>query len=485
MGQVGNPVHVIHKGHSGSGYARILRKHLDLVLAVAQVAIDVVMLNLATLCAYLIRQNFEIFEPFTPASPRSYIVMNVALSIILPVAFASQKLYSIRGLRSRVDEFFRVIAGTSLAILLAMAISSILLGDDFSYSRQLLVTEWILAILFVTAGRGALSLVGSRLRVRGFGQRRLLVVGESEPARLILERVHNHPELGYELVGMLTSTGTEKDALGSFEDLEKVVRDGAVDEVIFALNGTSHQTVLDLIGQCEDLNVSLKVFPDVFQLLTEGEANVSDLQGVPLLEVRDVSLRGWNRALKRAFDIVFSAAVLVLFSPLMLLIALLIKLTSPGPVFYIQERVGIDGRPFLIYKFRTMYVDAEEDTGPVWAKPNDPRRTPLGRILRRFSLDELPQFINVLLGDMSVVGPRPERPYFVEQFRQQIPKYMRRHREKAGITGWAQVNGLRGDTSIEERTKYDLYYVEHWSLIFDLKIILKTVVRIFKEKNAY
>jgi exopolysaccharide biosynthesis polyprenyl glycosylphosphotransferase len=485
MGQVGTTAQAAEHGQRAPWRVRKLSKHLDLALAAAQVAVDVIMLNLATLFAYLIRQNFELFEPFSPASPVSYIVMNVAMSVILPMAFASQKLYSVKGLRSRVDEFFRVIAGVSLTVLVALAISSLILGEDFSYSRQLLVTEWVLAILFLTAGRGTVSLLGNRLRARGVGQRRLLIVGEHDPASLIVDRVRSHPELGYELVGLLTRSGTEEDVLGSFDDLESVVREKTVDEVIFALNGTSHQTVLELIGQCEDLNVSLKVFPDVFQLLTEGEANVSDLQGVPLLEVRDVSLRGWNRALKRAFDVVFSAAVLVLFSPLMLLIALLIKLTSPGPVFYIQERVGIDGRPFLIYKFRTMYVGAEEDTGPVWAKPNDPRRTPLGRILRRFSLDELPQFINVLLGEMSVVGPRPERPYFVEQFRQQIPKYMRRHREKAGITGWAQVNGLRGDTSIEERTKYDLYYVEHWSLIFDLKIILKTIVRIFRDKNAY
>ncbi len=485
MGQVGGSVHGVGTKPQTAARGRVMGKHLDLVLSILQGFVDVVSLNLATLCAYVIRQNLELFEPFSPASPRSYVVMNLTLTLLLPAAFASQRLYSVRGLRSRVDEFFRVIAGVSLTVLLALAISSFLLGDDFSYSRQLLVTEWVLTILFVTAGRGGVSLLGNVLRARGFGKRRVLVVGHEDAASLILERVKENPGLGYDLVGVLTPAGRGVNVLGNFNDLEAIIRTRDVDEVIFAVNGTSHQTVLDLIGQCEDLNVSLKVFPDVFQLLTEGEANVSDLQGVPLLEVRDVSLRGWNRAVKRAFDIVFSAAVLIFFSPLMLLIALLVKLTSPGPVFYIQERVGIDGRPFLIYKFRTMYVGAEEDTGPVWAKPNDPRRTPLGRILRRFSLDELPQFINVLLGDMSVVGPRPERPHFVEQFRQQIPRYMRRHREKAGITGWAQVNGLRGDTSIEERTKYDLYYVEHWSLLFDLKIILKTLARIFKEKNAY
>jgi exopolysaccharide biosynthesis polyprenyl glycosylphosphotransferase len=179
-----------------------------------------------------------------------------------------------------------------------------------------------------------------------------------------------------------------------------------------------------------------------------------------------------------------SSIVLVLFSPFMMLTALLIKLDSPGSVFYLQERVGLDGRPFLMIKFRSMRADAEQETGPVWASRNDPRRTRLGRILRRLSLDEFPQFINVLLGDMSIVGPRPERPVFVEQFRKQIPRYMERHKEKAGITGWAQVNGLRGDSSIEERTRYDLWYVENWSLLLDFKIMLRTAIEVVRGRNA-
>jgi len=204
------------------------------------------------------------------------------------------------------------------------------------------------------------------------------------------------------------------------------------------------------------------------------------------LTVRDVAQRGWRLALKRAMDIVGATVGLILLSPLMLLIALLIKLDSPGPVFYVQERMGLDGRPFLMLKFRSMRADAEIE-GPGWTRPDDPRRTRVGALLRRLNLDELPQLINVLLGDMSLVGPRPERPIYVEQFRRVIPRYMERHREKAGITGWAQINGLRGDTSIAERTKYDLWYVENWSLWLDIKILLRTLVQTltFRSPNAY
>jgi exopolysaccharide biosynthesis polyprenyl glycosylphosphotransferase len=204
------------------------------------------------------------------------------------------------------------------------------------------------------------------------------------------------------------------------------------------------------------------------------------------VSVRNAALENpWNQALKRGLDIVVSGTILVLASPLLLLIALLIKLDSPGPVFFLQERVGLDNRPFFMIKFRTMRTDAEKQS--TWTRPGDPRVTRLGQFLRRYSIDELPQFINVLIGEMSVVGPRPEQPRWVERFRQQVPRYMRRHNEKAGITGWAQINGLRGDTSIEERTRFDLYYIENWSLLFDIKIIVRTVFDILlgKQENAY
>jgi exopolysaccharide biosynthesis polyprenyl glycosylphosphotransferase len=205
-----------------------------------------------------------------------------------------------------------------------------------------------------------------------------------------------------------------------------------------------------------------------------------------MVSIRDVALRGWRLTLKRVFDLTFSSLVLIAVSPLMVLVAILVKITSPdGPVFYVQERIGLDDKPIQIIKFRSMRPDAEGKTGPVWTKKGDDRTTWLGRLLRRFSIDELPQFINVWFGQMSVVGPRPERPFFVQRFAQSVPRYAERHKEKAGLTGWAQVNGLRGDVSIEERTAYDLWYVENWTLWLDFKIILRTLITIFRDKNAY
>jgi exopolysaccharide biosynthesis polyprenyl glycosylphosphotransferase len=216
------------------------------------------------------------------------------------------------------------------------------------------------------------------------------------------------------------------------------------------------------------------------------EVETSELTGLPLMRVRDVALRGWTRFLKRALDVAVSWSALVLLSPFLLLLAFLVKLTSPhGPILHVQERVGLDGRPFFMLKFRSMRPDAEADTGPVWAVPNDPRRTRIGAFIRRFSLDEFPQLINVLLGEMSLVGPRPERPEFVAQFAGMVPRYAERHMEKAGMTGWAQVNGLRGQTSVLERTEYDLFYIETWSLAFDIKILLKTLAAVIRDRNAY
>ena len=247
----------------------------------------------------------------------------------------------------------------------------------------------------------------------------------------------------------------------------------------------SNHDLVGIISLCEREKVGIRVFPDVFQIMA-SEVSISDLGGLPLLTIRDVALQGWKLTLKRVMDIIFSGIFLIMSSPFLLLTALLVKLESPGPVFYTQERMGLDARPFKIIKFRSMRKDAEKE-GPGWTQENDPRRTRLGTLMRRLEIDEMPQLINVFIGDMSLVGPRPERPVYVEQFRQSIPRYMDRHREKAGMTGWAQVNGLRGDTSIAERTKYDLWYIENWSIALDIKIIIRTIFQVLfgTNNNAY
>jgi exopolysaccharide biosynthesis polyprenyl glycosylphosphotransferase len=222
--------------------------------------------------------------------------------------------------------------------------------------------------------------------------------------------------------------------------------------------------------------IEVHVVPDLLQFIAL-RARLEDLDGLPIISINDVPLRGFNSLVKRAIDIAFSSAVLIVGALPALVIALMIKRSSPGPVFYTQERMGLDGESFTVYKFRSMPIDAEEVTGPIWARDDDPRATPVGRWLRRNDIDELPQFWNVLRGDMSIVGPRPERPFFVEQFKHKIPQYMLRHKVKAGITGWAQINGWRGNTSLEKRIEFDLYYIENWSLSLDFKIMWLTLVK--------
>jgi exopolysaccharide biosynthesis polyprenyl glycosylphosphotransferase len=317
---------------------------------------------------------------------------------------------------------------------------------------------------------------------------RVLIVGDGEQAQLVDAKIRAAPELGYRVAGFIGNglpDARVHPVLGGLKDIPHIVREYGVGEVIIAQAGISHPELVDIVTGCTRQRVDIKIFPDIFELMAR-EVETSELTGLPLMRVRDVALHGWMRFLKRALDVAVSWTMLVLLSPWLLFMSLLVKLTSPhGPVLHVQERVGLDGRPFYMLKFRSMRPDAEAESGPVWAQPNDPRRTRLGSLIRRFSLDEFPQLVNVLVGEMSLVGPRPERPEFVARFSNLVPRYRERHMEKAGMTGWAQVNGLRGQTSIVERTEYDLFYVETWSLAFDIKILLKTLAAVIRDRNAY
>lgn len=397
------------------------------------------------------------------------------------------KLYHQRRGESRLDELYKLIPATSIGVIVATAVTTVLYRD-LEYPRLLLVFVWLFTLLFVALARLLFGMLRALAYARGWGALRVLIVGAGESGIMILEKIRSSPRLGYRPIAFLDDELVGKQVLGlpvvgHTDDLGAVVRDLRIDEVIIALPDAPHQQILSIVSKCEDGSVSIKVFPDVFQIMA-SEVNIGDLSGLPLLAMRDVALRGWRLTLKRIMDLTLSAIWLVVWSPFYLLVALLVKLDSPGPALFTQVRMGLDAKPFPIYKFRSMRLDAEKD-GPGWTTQDDPRITRLGRFLRRTSLDEFPQFINVFLGHMSLVGPRPEQPAFVEQFRELVPRYMERHREKAGITGWAQVNGLRGDTSISERTKYDLYYIENWSLWFDFKILLLTALKFFRDRSAY
>lgn len=360
-------------------------------------------------------------------------------------------------------------------------------------SREFLIIFFTLNIIAIAAYRYCVKSVLAAFRRRGYNKRFVLIVGAGSVGRSFCKNLKRHPELGYEVLGFLDDYQdahpleyrSMKPIIGKLNDLQRILEQEPVDEVIMALPLDAHMKYAEIIEVCERAGVKTLIIPDFFDLLP-ARPFFDNFAGIPLINVRDVPLDELsNRILKRTFDIMFSIFAIIVTSPVMLLVIIGIKLTSPGPVLFKQERMGLDRKTFDMYKFRSMHLSTDQVADTEWTVKNDPRRTKFGAFLRSTSLDELPQFFNVLLGHMSVVGPRPERPYFVEQFREDIPKYMIKHQIRPGITGWAQTNGLRGDTSIEDRIRHDIFYIENWTFIFDLKIIMKTILKGLVNKNAY
>jgi Undecaprenyl-phosphate glucose phosphotransferase len=463
-----------------------MKQRVSWLFTISLVATDALMAGLAFAAAYFLRLQSE-YENIAPFGDYWGMMLIHVFTVILVLFF--YRLYHRQRATSHIDEFYAIFGAASVGSIVAIAFISLIFKNELDYPRLMMVYTWVLTILLIWLGRVVHARFQWGLQAKGFNEARVVIVGAGEVGRMILQKIRQSPGLGYSVVGFVDDRNPPAnvmgvDVMGNTDNLSRLIEAHQVDEVIIAMPEASHQEILSIITRCEREKVSIKVFPDVFQIMA-SEVSIGDLNGLPLLTVRDIALRGWRLALKRAVDIAGSALALVLFSPVMMLVAVLVKLDSPGPVFYAQERMGLDARPFMMIKFRSMRSDAEAATGPVWATENDPRRTRIGAFIRRFSIDELPQFINVFIGNMSLVGPRPERPIFVEQFKKSIPRYMDRHQEKAGITGWAQVNGLRGDTSIIERTKYDLWYIENWSLLLDLKILVRTAASVFSDKHAH
>ena len=343
--------------------------------------------------------------------------------------------------------------------------------------------------VYLIASRIALRLALRRLRRQGRFVHNVLIVGTGSLAREIHARLTRHPELGFSVRGFVgpSSAGLGGDSapwLGGYESLRDVVSREQIDQVVLALDRSDPANPLKLLRELHDTTAAVRFVPDLLGIDTV-QGGIEDFDGLPMIRLIESPLLGWNAIAKRAVDIVGSAGALAVGAPVFAALALAVKWTSPGPVFYRQERMGLDGRLFSMWKFRTMVPDAERETGAVWAVANDSRRTPLGSFLRRSNLDEIPQFWNVLKGEMSLVGPRPERPEFIREFRAGLPGYMLRHKVKGGLTGWAQVNGCRGNTSIEKRLEFDMAYLRHWSLSLDVRIIFLTLIRGFNDPNAY
>ena len=361
----------------------------------------------------------------------------------------------------------------------------------FEVSQIVWALFLVLSTTLTFASRLAVRELLERRWRAGLGLKRILIAGSGELGRLVADKILEHQELGYQLVGFIDDRASGDHLgyrglplLGTIREASQIALRESIDHLYVALPPEQHLQMIELIESTSREMLEVKVVPDLLQVIAL-RARLEDLDGVPVINVNDVPLQGFNSTVKRAIDFAISCASLVILAMPFALIALLIKATSRGQVFYRQERMGLDGKPFTIVKFRSMFDDAERETGPVWAQQDDPRVTPLGRFLRRSNLDELPQLWNVFRGDMSIVGPRPERPHFVEQFKHRIPQYMLRHKVKAGLTGWAQVNGWRGNTPLEKRIEYDLYYIENWSVSLDLKIMWLTLVKGFFHKHAY
>jgi exopolysaccharide biosynthesis polyprenyl glycosylphosphotransferase len=409
--------------------------------------------------------------------------------VLMIVTFALRHMYIPRRGIGRVDLLYQVVAAVGLGWAVSLS-ATLLVYRALDPPRLMLVYWALLSVILVWLARLVLDGLLRALHRRGYDVQRVLIVGDGEQAKVVAAKIDEAHELGYQVVGFIGDPAAPlangaAPLLGDMASIPSVIREHDIGEVLIAWPGLSHPQLVEIVASCARQHVNIQIVPDIFDLMAR-QVEISEVTGLPLIGVRDVALRGWALMLKRAMDVIVSWSLLVILSPVMLFMALIIKLTSPnGPVLFVQERVGLDGRPFEMIKFRSMRTDAEAETGPVWTERNDPRRTPLGSVIRRFSVDELPQLVNVLVGEMSLVGPRPERPEFVAQFARLVPRYQERHAEKAGLTGWAQVNGLRGQTSIEERTKYDLFYVENWSLVFDIKILLKTIAAIVSDENAY
>jgi exopolysaccharide biosynthesis polyprenyl glycosylphosphotransferase len=354
-------------------------------------------------------------------------------------------------------------------------------SPTFTFSRAFMMLFVALDVVLLITSRTAIREVLRRRRLAGHNLQRILVVGAGELGMEITYKILAHRALGFEVVGFLDDDGSKAGrsfydvpVLGTLKDVEEVIVRERVDQVYVALPPEAHRKMVHLMESVSRHCVDVKLVPDVLQYATLT-ATLEDLDGLPVINLSQVPLRGWNSLVKRAMDVVIAAAALVVMLPLLPLVAWLIWREDRGPIFYRQERMGLDGKPFMMLKLRSMRVDAESTSGPVWATRDDPRRTGFGGFLRRWSLDELPQVWNVLRGDMSIVGPRPERPAFVQEFKHKIPDYMLRHRVKSGITGWAQVHGWRGNTSIKKRIQYDLYYIQNWSILLDFKILWMTM----------
>ena len=467
----------------------MLKKHSQFFEGLLFIA-DIIIIVASWLLSYYLRFHTA-FVPIDKGIPplRIYILLIIPIIFIWGFVFKSFGLYRPRRIASHLSELFDITKACIISILVLIAVTFVY--RQYEFSRLVFLFFGIMNVAALSIERWVFREVLRYLRKKGHNLRYALIVGTGDMSKEILKRIDTHPEVGLKVVGLLSTNKDQVGAnvhgievLGVYDEVGRFVKEKGIDHVIIALAWEDHGKVIDVLKNIGEEMVDIQVIPDIYEFATI-RGGIEEFDGLPIISLQDSPLYGWNMVIKRSFDVIFSIIAVILTVPVMLIVAVAIKLTSHGPIFYRQERMSIGGDTFQMLKFRSMKIDAEQETGAVWAKMADTRRTWFGTFLRKTSLDELPQFFNVLKGDMSIVGPRPERPVFIEEFRKSIPKYMLRHKMKAGITGWAQVNGWRGDTDLKKRIEYDLYYIENWSFWFDLKIMWLTIWKGLINKNAY
>ena len=393
-----------------------------------------------------------------------------ALFLIIPgylLLYSIFQLYMPRRVKSYRKELMDIIRANGIGFMIFILVLYFIKQEHFS--RQMLCIFFFINISLEFASRYLIRTILWKMRKQGLNQKHILMIGESQMAEQYMDRLRENPKWGYQVFAHL------KDE----EKLERILEGNELDEVVIALRAEDYGKLERIVDVCEKAGVHTKMIPD-FGNVISTRPYIEDVQGIPVIHVRRVPLNIMrNRAAKRAVDLIGATVAIMLFSPVMLLTVLVVALTEEGSVIYRQERVGLHNQVFYMYKFRSMIMQDEEKEKAEWSTRNDPRITPVGKLIRRTSIDELPQLFNVLKGEMSLVGPRPERPQFVQKFRDEIPRYMVKHQVRPGMTGWAQINGYRGNTSIEKRIEYDLYYIENWTMVFDMKILILTIFKGF------
>jgi Undecaprenyl-phosphate glucose phosphotransferase len=452
---------------------------------------DFIVIQLVFFISWWIKFDSGWIPSVDPLPKSQYYLWSFVFSIVLIGLGFFVNFYSPKRKKNFSFEVFKILQVNSVSLLILL--SFLFLYKAVHISREYLAVFIILNIVFMSCYRYAVKMTLRNLRKKGYNKQFVLILGAGSLGRNFYDKVQLQPDLGVEVIGFLDDFHMKheeghshyKPILGVIDNLENILQSVIVDEVIIALPLAAHDKYGKIINVCEKAGIRTMIIPDFYDILP-ARPYFDHFAGIPLINVRDIPLDDMgNRLAKRAFDIVFSLLAIIITSPVLIVVSIIIKLTSPGPIIFKQERVGLNRRIFSMYKFRSMRQASQQIADTGWTTENDTRKTKIGAFIRKTSLDELPQFFNVLFGHMSVVGPRPERPFFVEQFKEEIPKYMVKHHIRPGITGWAQSNGLRGDTSIQERISLDIFYIENWTFLFDIKIIWLTIYKGFVNKNAY